>query len=242
MKKQKKLQFARYRDLQWTHINCDLHMHTNRTDGQADVTTILDLAVERGLGRVAFTEHVRKDSTWFQEFVHEVQTQRVRYPQLEVLVGCEAKALDTRGSLDVSVEILAECEIVLGSVHRFPNGQGGQLSFSDLSQEQIKQIEMELALGLLDAAPIDVLAHAGGMYMRRFPEFPADMMRAILTKSVERGIAVEINSSYLRDIPALLRLCEEINPYVSVASDMHKVERLGECRDRLRAYGVGQST
>lgn len=54
-------------------------------------------------------------------------------------------------------------------------------------------------------------------------------MNCDLHKSLERGIAVEINSSYLRDLPALLELCEEINPYVSVASDMHKLERLGEC-------------
>lgn len=241
MKQRKKLTFSRFRDLQWQDMNCDLHMHTKRTDGQETVKTILDVAVERGLGRVAFTEHVRKDTAWFHEFADEVRAQRAQYPQIEVLVGCEAKALDTSGSLDVSEEILAECEIVLGSVHRFPDGRGGIVSFSDLTQEQIKQTELELALGLLDAAPIDVLAHAGGMYMRRFPEFPVDMMRAILTKSLERGVAVEINSSYLRDIPALLQLCEEINPYVSVASDMHKLERLGECRDRLRTLGIGRA-
>jgi len=234
-------EFVRFLDLKWTDINCDLHVHTNKTDGKADIKSILRHAVERGLSRIAITEHVRKESTWFKEFVREVRIEREAYPQLEVLVGCETKALDTRGSLDATEEILAECDIVLGSVHRFPDGHGGYLNFAALSKEELARIELELALALLEFAPIDVLAHPSGMYMRRYSDFPLDMMREILKKSLDRGVAVEINSSYLRDFPAFLELCAEINPYISVASDVHHLERLGECRDRLREYGIGSS-
>ena len=231
--------FKRFLDLRWPDINCDLHLHTSWADGKADIRAIMRYAVERGLGQLAFTEHVRRDTDWFQEFARQVRVEREAYPQLEVLVGCEAKALDTRGSLDVTDEILAECDIVLGSVHRFPNGKGGYIDFSSLHQERFAQIEFELAIGLLEAAPIDVLAHPGGMYSRLHTGFPSAMMREILKRSLERGIAVEINPSYLQDLSAFLRLCAEINPYVSLGSDMHHLEQLGECRDRLQAHGVG---
>lgn len=231
--------FIRFLDLTGEDINCDLHMHTTRTDGKADVKTILRLASERGLGRVAFTEHVRRDSGWFEEFAREVRAESRAYPELRVLVGCEAKALNAGGLLDASEEILAECDIVLGSVHRFPDGKGGLLNFADLSRDELMETELQLALGLLENAPIDVLAHPGGMYMRKHEDFPEEMMRRILARGVETQVAIEINSSYLRDIPAFLKLCAEYNPFVSIASDMHRPEHVGHCRDRLRSYGVG---
>jgi putative hydrolase len=218
-----------------------LHLHTTQTDGKAEIDEIMADAVARGLARIAFTEHVRKDTDWFPDFARRIRAAQTHYPALEVLVGCEAKALDTSGSLDVSDAIRAACDIVLGSVHRFPDGRGGYLDFGELEAADFAQIELELALGLLSAAPIDVLAHPGGMYARRFGDFPSHLMQMIMEKSLEREIAVEINTSYLTNLPAFLELCQEINPYVSIGSDMHRLEKLGHCRDLLLAQGVGRS-
>jgi putative hydrolase len=227
--------FARFLELTPAHINCDLHVHTSRTDGKAEIKAVMQRAVELGLSRIAFTEHVRRDSTWFHAFAEEVRTQREEFPQLDVWVGCESKALDKHGALDVTDKIIAECDIVLGSVHRFPDGRGGYIDFSTLAPDQMAQIELELAVGLLESAPIHVLAHPGGMHARRHSDFPPDMMRELLRKSLDRQIAVEISTSYLKDFAAFVRLCAEINPYVSIGSDMHRLETLGESRDRLRA-------
>jgi putative hydrolase len=235
-----KLSFARFCDLDWQAINVDLHLHTTQTDGKADIEAIMAEATAKGLARIAFTEHVRKDTDWFPDFARRIRTAQAQYPALKVLVGCEAKALDTSGSLDVSDAIRAECDIVLGSVHRFPDGRGGYLDFGELEPADFAQIELELALGMLSAAPIDVLAHPGGMYARRFGDFPPQFMQMIMEKSLERGIAVEINTSYLTNLPAFLELCQAINPYVSIGSDMHRLEKLGHCRDLLVAQEVGR--
>jgi putative hydrolase len=235
-----KLKFVRFRDLQPHDINCDLQIHTTRTDGKADLESILQRAVEIKLDRIAITEHVRRDTTWFGEFANEIRQARGKYA-LEVLIGCEAKALDTLGGFDASDEIMEHCDIVLGSVHRFPNGEGGYIDYATLALEQFAQIEYELALGLLRTAPIDVLAHPGGMYSRQHGDFPIDLMRELLKASLERGIAVEISTSYLRSLPPFLDLCREINPFVSIGSDVHRLAELGNCRDRLRELGVGQA-
>lgn len=232
--------FVRYHDLTSADVNCDLHLHTTRTDGKADVQTVIATAVERGLSRIAFTEHVRRSTGWFSDFVREVRTTASSYPSLQVFAGCEAKAMDTKGSFDASEGLLDQCDIVLGSVHRFPDGQGGFLNFASLAADQFAQIEMSLALGLVESAPIDVLAHPGGMYARHQGDFPPDMMRHLMRKTLERGIAIEINSSYLKDLDRFLELCAEINPYVSIGSDMHHLEHLGHCRDQLKMRGVGR--
>ncbi len=236
------MRFKRFHDLTSDDLDVDLHLHTTRTDGQADIDAILDDACARGLKRVAFTEHVRRDTMWFPEFADDVRARAAHHPELEVLVGCEAKALDRDGSLDATEAILSSCDVVLGSVHRFPDGQGGFVSSAILSQDATERLEFDLAWGLASKAPIDVLAHPGGMYARRFGvDLPEYLMRRLLVRSLERGIAVEISSSYLHDMTAFIRLCAEINPFVSIGSDMHRLEDLGSCRGRLIALGVARS-
>jgi putative hydrolase len=227
--------FSRFRELDRAALNVDLQVHSARTDGEGSVGEILRRARERGLSAIALTEHVRRDSDWFLAFAKGVCESARSFPGLRVYVGCEAKALDADGSLDASEEILSRCDIVLGSVHRFPDGRGGTLEFDSLDPGSIAEIECELALGLLRAAPIDVLAHPGGMSQRRLGAFPEEFWRRLLEASLERGIAVEINASYLADVPGFLRLCSEINPFVSIGSDAHRLSEIGRCRDMLLA-------
>ena len=69
MGENKKNNFVRFLDLKWADINCDLHLHTSRTDGKADIKTIIQHALKRGLRRVAFSEHVRRDTEWFHDLL-----------------------------------------------------------------------------------------------------------------------------------------------------------------------------
>jgi putative hydrolase len=225
--------FVRFRELDRRAVNVEFQIHTTRTDGQARVEDLLEAARARRLSAIAFTEHVRQDTAWFADFAREVRGAAQAFPELEVFVGCEAKALDADGSLDASEAVLAECDLVLGSVHRFPDGKGGLLDPGSLDAGTCAETECALALGLLRHAPIHVLAHPGGMSLRRSGTFPDPLFRRLLRASLERGIAVEINTSYLTDVGAFLELCAESNPHVSVGSDVHRLEELGRCRDTL---------
>lgn len=230
------LTFIRFRDLSTSDINRDMHIHTNLTDGKADIDTIVQCAIERELEQIAFTEHVRSETSWFNEFADEVHRVAEANPQVTILVGCETKVLNVEGRLDVSPEIFSKCDIVLGSVHRFPNGGHGFVDSSKLTRGKFAQTEFQLSSALLDSDEIDVLAHPGSMFGRRFGEpFPADLMRNLLTKSLEKEIAIEINSSHLPDFNGFISLCDEVNPFVSIGSDVHSPDQLGRCRDLLLA-------
>ncbi len=232
--------FCRFRELGRAEMNVELQVHTTWTDGQATVLQILQAAKERGLGALAFTEHVREETAWFHDFKDEVLSSARDFDVLQVYVGCETKALDADGRLDVSQQVLDACDIVLGVVHRLPDGRGGYLDFKQLSFEQTADIEFQLSIGMIRNAPIDVLGHPGGMSLRRHGRFPEAYFRAMMTATLERQIAIEINSSYLADMPAFLALCEEVNPFVSIGSDAHRLNELGRCRDRLLELGVGR--
>lgn len=239
----RKPRFVRFLDLKQSDLNCDFHVHTDRTDGSCSIEEVLEEAVKRGLDRIAFTEHVRQDTGWFPEFESEIQTARRKFSTINVFIGCETKTINERGSLDLSDDVRSRCDIVLGSVHRFPDGAGGFIDFKTLSQKKMAEIEVNLSIGLLEYATIDVLAHPGSMYYRQFSfDLPQHLMTKILEISLKRKIAVEINSSYIRDFRSFLKLCSQINPYVSIGSDMHELKQLGACRDRLIANGLGGNT
>ena len=226
--------FRRFSELDETSCLIELQTHTTWTDGNQSVLDVLEATREQGLHTVAITEHVRRDTDWFADFVTDVRGEAAQFPGITVLIGCEAKALDTEGDLDVSNELTEQCDIVLGSVHRFPDGKGGLLEFSALSREELAEREVELAIGLLRAAPIDVLAHPGGMYQRRHGEFPPAGMRRIIEASLDRGIAVELNSSYHPDLSSMIALCRELDPFVSIGSDAHDRAEVGKCSAIVR--------
>ncbi len=229
--------FPRFRDLTEADLQRDLHVHTSRTDGHADAAALLARAEERGLRCLAFTEHVRRDSGWFGDFAEDVRRRARAHPRLEVLVGCEAKALDADGALDASEEILDACEIGLGSVHRFSRPGGGFLDTAAMSREELAERELEWALGLVRSPRVDVLAHPGGMFARRHgADLPEPLMRTLVDAASAGGVAVEINASYVKDADRMLALLDELNPRVSVGSDVHALDDVGRCRDLLLAW------
>ncbi len=229
-------EFVRFRDLTPELVNRDFQVHTVATDGRGTVRELIDLAAEIGLGEMAFTEHVRKTSTYFGAFAAEVRAAR-EGASLPVFVGIEAKADSDDGDLDASPEILADAEIVLGSVHRFPIG-GELVEAKTMSYEEASQREFRLAMGLIRNAPIDVLSHPGGMCQRAFGEFPADLFEELMEASISRSVAIEINSSYTRDMDSFLELCAKVNPLISVGSDVHRLDDLGSCRTILKGRGI----
>ena len=199
----------------------------------------MKVAADLKLGEIAFTDHIRRTSTYFSEFAEHVRSEREKTPEINVLLGFEAKAADENGTLDAPLVAIQEAEIRLGSVHRFPDDRGGLVKADQFSYDEAAEIEYRLALGLVRFAPIDVLAHPGGMCLRAFGKFPDDKMTALMNATLERGIAIEINTSYTIDMDHFLRLCGDIDPIVSVGSDAHRLSELGTCRSALRKRGIG---
>lgn len=231
--KKNKPHFVRFSELTENDVNRDFQIHTCATDGEATIKQIIEQARSLGLKEIAFTEHVRSSSTYFAGFAAEVDAARKNVSDLVVYVGIEAKANDYEGALDASPEILEIAEIVLGSVHRFPTTDGRFLPAKEFSYEEAAKLEFQLATMLVKNAPIDVLSHPGGMCLRAFKKFPYDYFRELMRTTLKYGVAFEINASYHLDMDSLLALCREVDPIVSVGSDVHKISELGLCRDSL---------
>jgi putative hydrolase len=226
--------FYKFSELTETRLNTEYQIHTDQTDGKASIEELFYSAVNQNLTSMAFTEHVRRDTLWFKDFYHSVKKHSLSYPQINAYVGCESKVLNFTGELDINDEILDHSEIILGSVHRFPSNLFNGVNMRELPEDEFAQIEYELSLAMIKNAPIDVLAHPGGMYSKIFNKpFPSKYMSELMNATIKRNIAIEINTSYLTDVDGFLQLCEEINPKISIGSDVHQINEMGVCRDVL---------
>jgi putative hydrolase len=220
--------FLRFNEFIKKFPRYDFHIHTNFTDGKSSIEEYTKMAIIKKLEAIAFTEHVRRDSSFFPYFILKVKKIRKKH-KIKIFFGIEAKALDFEGQIDASPSMIKISEIVLGAVHRYPDGQGGFLDVKRLSKEEAANIEYRLAMGLLKYGKIDVLAHPGGFFETFFnDDFPKEYLREIFIESVIRKKAVEFNGKYMKNPNKFISLCKEINPYIFIGSDAHHVNELGK--------------
>ena len=229
----KVLNFLRFNDLYEKIPRQDFHIHTDITDGKSTMEEYIESAIQKKLEEIAFTEHVRKDSMWFDSFISKVKKLREGC-NLKIYYGIEAKAIDFEGRIDATSHMMKESEIVLGAVHRYPEGKGGFIDMKTLSEEKAAEIEFKLALGLLKYGEIDVLAHPGGFFESFFSDFPEDYLRILFKESIKRKIAIEFNSKYIKNIKSYFELCKEANPFISLGSGAHNITELGNSVKLIR--------
>ena len=227
-KKKSKPEFKKFNDLRSEDINLDLHIHTNYTDGNSTPEEIVDKAIDLKLKAIAFTEHVNKTSDWFNEFREKINSLKKK-SKLKIFLGIEAKANDFNGNLDATSDMIANSDIVMGVVHRFPDNKGGLIPIEEiknLGQDKAAETEFRLALGLLENKNIDILGHPFGVYSKFFTKLPEEYMKKLMAKALEKNIAIEINTKYLLENEKFFKLLREINPYVSIGSDAHDKEEI----------------
>lgn len=225
-KKKSKPNFKRFNDLKQEDINFDFHIHTNYTDGLSSPEEMVNRAIQLKLNAIAFTEHVNKTSDWFKEFSDRINSLK-KNKNIKIFLGIEAKANDFKGTIDATQDMITNSDIVMGVVHRYPDGKGDLIPLEEIKnigQEKSAEIEFNLTMGLLENKNIHILGHPFGVYSKFFTKLPEDYMKKLMTKALEKNIAIEINTKYLLENKKFFRLLREINPYVSIGSDAHDKE------------------
>jgi len=224
--------FRPFNELVSADVDFDFHMHTTQTDGNNSLDEMVGEARKKGLRAIAITEHVNRGCPWYKEFADKVFAIR-NQPGMKIYLGIEAKPLDFEGTLDASDDVMEIAELVIGSVHRYPDGKGGLIPLNDvegLGEEKASRIEFDLAMGLIKnrANRVDVLGHPLGVFSRVFHVFKEEYLARLMEACKERGMAFEISTKYCSDLPRLIGMLKEINPPVSIGSDAHGVQDIAK--------------
>ena len=200
----------------------DCHSHSDWSDGGSPIREMAEAA--RGLGHeyLVLTDHSARLTV-----AHGLDAKRLR-AQLDVLAelnddlapfriltGIEVDILED-GSLDQELDLLAELDVVVASVH------------SKLRMESPAMTERMLAA--IESPHTDILGHCTGRLItgrgRAQSTFDAD---AVFSACARTGTAVEINSRPERQDPPqdLLRQAVALGCSFSVDTDAHAPGQLG---------------
>lgn len=218
--------FKRIRDLNVSDFYTDLHIHSTWSDGINSIHEIVQQSKLKKLSTIAITDHIRNESTYFNDYYNEIKKMKV--DGIVILTGFEVKIKNFQGEVDVSPAVSNKAEVQIASVHRFPLGR--KLFSPDKFNKPIcQEIELELSIACIRKQQMRVLGHPGGMSIKAFHEFPIAFFREIIIECAHNDIVFELNSAYHAEIyKELMPILEEYNPYLSFATDAHTIKEIGQ--------------
>ena len=201
-------------------LRCDLHMHTDWSDGRGTLRQMVEAAASLGHEYIAITDH-SESSRIANGLTPErllAQIQQVReinaeIDGMEVLTGSEVDILKD-GSLDFSDELLAQLDIVVASVHASLS-----MSESEMTDRVIRAIENPY---------VTIIGHPTGRLLGRRPGYAINL-EAVIDAAVANHVALEINAAPSRlDLePSAVRLARARGVLLSVNTDAHAVADVG---------------
>jgi len=210
-------------------VRGDVHMHTFATDGNNSIREMAEAALERGYSYVAITDHSKNlamtnglNAERALEQVASIrQVDREMEGRIRVFSGIEVDLL-ADGELDLPDDVLAEMDVVIGSVHT-------------LFQQPKEQMTARV-LRAMENPYLRILGHPTGRLLLRREAFAIDLP-TVLRRAAELGVAVEHNAAPERlDLSDRdLRLAKEMGCKIVVNTDAHDTRQL----DKMR-YGIRQ--
>ncbi|HEV2356957.1 MAG TPA: DNA polymerase/3'-5' exonuclease PolX [bacterium] len=207
-------------------IRGDLHMHTEWSDGRDSAGVMARAAAARGYAYCCITDHSQSLKFARGVTVDDLRAHAASVRGLSdtagtrVLMGAEVDILGD-GSLDYPDEVLAELDVVIGSVHS---------RFKMPRDEMTRRI-----VRALEHPHLDVLGHPTGRLVGERPPYDLDI-EAVIEAARRTETALEINASPDRlDLPDVhVRLARDRGVFVAIGTDAHQKAHLG-----FMPYGVG---
>ncbi|NYT04955.1 MAG: DNA polymerase/3'-5' exonuclease PolX [Methanomicrobiales archaeon] len=209
-----------------TDIRGDLHMHSSWSDGALSIAELARLGEERGYEYIACTDHSASlgvahglDAARLAKQHHEIEMSN-RSHSCRILAGIEVDILGD-GSLGLSGPVLADCDLVIASVH------------SGFKQD--RDVMTRRILSAMENEHVDIIGHPTGRLLGKREAYLVDMER-IISAAADTGTALEINASpYRLDLDDIyVREAHDHGVMLSIGTDAHTREEAAAIR-----FGVG---
>lgn len=231
----------------------DLHVHSNCSgDCSAPMLEVCQAAVQRGIKIIGFTDHVDYEPTdvCYGRFDYELYKSRITEAReafegvLDIRCGVEIDFVSKHRSKIEDLLDGKQFDFVLGSAH-YVDGiilEDHDLYFPGKSARDAYTPFFDNVLATVETGWFDALAHLdlckrnGVRYYGPFDWTPyREVIEQILLAVIRRGMALEINTSGLRQSPHdtypsrdLLDLYFSLGGRsITVGSDAHKAEDVG---------------
>lgn len=186
------------------HIHCNYNDHS---DINLTVKNIIDRAEELKLQTIAFTEHVRRTSSWIEQYLEEVNSFS-KNTKIKVLRGFEAKILEN-GELDCPNKYLSKEYFLIASFH---------------TKYLIKDVWLNALLKAIQNPRVSVIGH---LAPEDTFELTTKEIEYIAEEIVNYNKIVEINAKYKRPPINLLEIFYDKGVKFHLGSDAHSLKDVG---------------
>ncbi len=211
----------------WNDVQGVFHTHTTRSDGKADLDSMVRRARDLGYRYIGISDHsqsafyargLKEDDLKSQE--KEIRQVQERYPEIRVFWGVESDILQD-GSLDYPDRVLKKFDFVIASIHS---------RFKMERQEMTDRI-----LKAIRHPSTRFIGHLTGRLLLGRKAYDIDIPR-LIQEAKDHDVAIEINSHPTRlDIdwrwgPEI----REVQMLTSINPDAHSLEGLEDT-----VHGIG---
>jgi len=208
--------------LEQPDVRGDLHLHTDRSDGNNTVAEMAEAAAAFGHEYIAVTDHatgpgmvggVGLDDEALREQVDEV---REVDADVAVFTGVEAN-IDADGGLSVADDVLDDLDCVVASPHAGLDGDG-----------------TDRLVAAIEHPATDIVGHPTGRQLNQRSGLDVDL-ETVGKAAAEHGVALEVNANPRRlDLEGgAVKLVVEQGATVAINTDAHRPESYAYMR-----YGV----
>jgi len=210
-------------------IRGDLHSHTKATDGHYTAEEMAAAAKALGYEYLAISDHSKRvtmahglDAKGLAKAIQAIERLNGKLKGITLLKSIECDIL-ADGSLDLPDAVLADCDLVVASVHYNTN--------------QTKEKMTERVIRALDNRHVHILGHPSGRLINERAAYPIDLDK-VMRAAVERGVHVELNAHPdrldLDDVHCLAG--KKMGLKIAVSTDAHSKDDLS-----LMRFGIGQA-
>ncbi len=196
----------------------DFHMHCTWSDGNQSLEDMIAAAAQRGYEYHSISDHSWGRGPKYGLSPQELYDQRKRVREIgdrfgiRTLCSSEVDILPD-GSMDYPDEMLAELDIVIGSVHSAFN-----ISRDEMTARLIRACENPY---------VSIIGHPTGRMLDGFPGYEFDY-DAVFAAAARTGTALEIDGQKMRlDLPsALAQRAKTFGVLFAIDSDAHDASHL----------------
>ncbi|HEX5365189.1 MAG TPA: PHP domain-containing protein [Acidimicrobiales bacterium] len=240
----------------------DLHVHSTWSDGASTVEENLAAARARGLHTLGMVDHVRRATTYVPDFAAAVRdlAGAARRQGVRVLLGVEAKVLDTAGAVDLPASPLPELDYVLVADHQLPRPEGplpphrarAALERGELSAAEVVEDLVEATVAALGCWERVVVAHPFSILPKcglGEEDVPDRLVDRLGDAARAADAVVEVNEKWACPSRRVAERLARRGVGITLSTDAHHRDRVGRYRyvtgvaDTVRAgAGAGGAT
>jgi DNA polymerase (family 10) len=207
-------------------IKGDLHVHTNASDGNADISEMAQAARDIGLKYICITDHSKSSAIanglsgkQLAAQIKQIRKLNEKIKGITIFAGTEMDIL-ADGSLDFDNKLLADLDFVIASIHSGMTGPREKVTTRTLKA--------------MDNPYVNCIAHPTGRLIGQREPMDIDMA-AVIKHAAQTHTALEVNANPWRlDLKDThCKMAVEAKVMLAIGTDSHSITDLG-----LMGYGV----